>query len=236
MTLDRRELLKTGATAALVALFGEGCSSLASPFATTVPVLGFTGVPATLADDITIPPEYRHEVLYPWGTPTGVAGAMPAFAPDGSNSAAEQALQAGMHHDGMHFFTLGPDRGLLVMNHEYTDEQLLHADGVKQWTAEKVRKSLHAMGVSVIEIARTPEGWRQVLPSRYARRVHGNTPMRIAGPAAGTPRLRTADHPAGDRVFGTFANCAMGVTPWGTYLTCEENFHGYFGGPKDAAV
>jgi secreted PhoX family phosphatase len=79
------------------------------------------------------------------------------------------------------------DRGLLVMNHEYTDEQLLHADGVKVWTADKVRKSLHAMGVSVIEVRRTATGWQQVQPSPFARRIHGNTPMRIAGPAAGTP-------------------------------------------------
>ncbi|RZI76217.1 MAG: PhoX family phosphatase [Variovorax sp.] len=232
MTFDRRHLFKTSAAAAMVALLGEGCSSLASASGTS---LGFTSVPATLADTITLPPEYRHEVLYPWGSPTGVHGAMPAFAPDGSNSADEQAVQAGMHHDGMHFFPLGADRGLLVMNHEYTDEQLLHADGTRPWTIEKVRKSQHAMGVSVIEIERTPQGWRQVLPSRYARRIHANTPMRIAGPAAGTPRMRTAANPGGDRVFGTFANCAMGVTPWGTYLTCEENFHGYFGSPKEGA-
>lgn len=233
MTLDRRQLLKTGAAATVVALFGEGCSSAAPASGRA---LGFTSVPAQLTDGISLPPEYRYEVLYPWGTPTGLAGAMPAFAPDGSNSAADQAVQAGMHHDGMHFFALGPERGLLVMNHEYTDEQLLHTDGPKPWTAEKVRKSLHAMGVSVIELQRTPQGWRQVLPSRYARRIHGHTPIRIAGPAAGTPRMRTAANPAGDQVLGTFANCAMGVTPWGTYLTCEENFHGYFGGPKDAAL
>ena len=218
----------------MVALFGQGCATGAGPRG----ALGFTGVAASARDTVVVPPEYEFQVLYPWGTPTGVAGRMPAFAPDASNSADDQALQAGMHHDGMHFFALDTagERGLLVMNHEYTDEQLLHTDGVTQWTADKARKSLHAMGVSVIEIERARGGeWRQVAPSPYARRVHGNTPMRLSGPAAGTPLLRTAANPSGDAVFGTFANCAMGVTPWGTYLTCEENFHGYFGGPKEAA-
>lgn len=234
MTFDRRQFLQSG-TAAVVALLGQGC---AVPGTAPSSVLGFASVPATLRDAVTVPPGYIAQVLYPWGSPTGIAGAMPVFASDASNSAADQSMQAGMHHDGMHFFPLGTgsERGLLVMNHEYTDEQLLHTDGVTHWTAEKVRKSLHAMGVSVIEIERRPEGWRQVLPSPYARRVHGNTSMRISGPAAGSPGMRTSANPAGDQVFGTFANCAMGVTPWGTYLTCEENFHGYFGGPKEAAA
>ncbi|SEK07033.1 MULTISPECIES: PhoX family phosphatase [unclassified Variovorax] len=240
MPLDRRQfLLQSGSAAAVVALFGQGCAAPASVPAGQGQALGFTGVPASLRDGVVIPPEYEWQLLYPWGTPTGVAGRMPAFAPDAGNSAEDQAVQAGMHHDGMHFFALDAsgERGLLVMNHEYTDEELLHTDGIKPsgWTAEKVRKSLHAMGVSVIEIRRTPEGWQQVQPSPFARRVHGHTPMRISGPAAGTPRMRTAANPAGDAVFGTFANCAMGVTPWGTYLSCEENFHGYFGGPKEAA-
>ncbi|WP_436318181.1 PhoX family protein [Variovorax boronicumulans] len=238
MPLDRRHfLLQSGSVAAVVALFGQShaASPAASRLAKASP--GFTAVPASLRDAVVIPPEYEWQLLYPWGAPTGIAGRMPPFAPNGGNSADEQALQAGMHHDGMHFFPLsGTDRALLVMNHEYTDEQLLHTDGIKEWTADKVRKSLHAMGVSVIEIRRTAEGWQQVRPSPYARRVHGNTPMRIAGPAAGTPLMRTAADPAGHRVLGTFANCAMGVTPWGTYLTCEENFHGYFGGPKEAAT
>ncbi|AMM26531.1 PhoX family protein [Variovorax sp. PAMC 28711] len=233
MTLDRRHFIQSGA-AALVALMGAGC---AQPRSGAAALPGFASVPMNLLDTVTVPPGYTARVLYPWGSPTGVASAMPAFAPDASNSAADQAVQAGMHHDGMHFFPLGNggDRALLVMNHEYTDERFLHTDGVTEWSADKVAKSLHAMGVSVIEIARHAEGWRQVLPSSFARRIHGNTAMRIAGPAAGTPWMRTAANPAGDKVFGTFANCAMGVTPWGTYLTCEENFHGYFGGPKEAA-
>ena len=236
MPLDRRIFLQSGAAAVVALLYRSGAGA-ASSAPVGQAVLGFTSVPASLRDAVVLPPEYEWQLLYPWGTPTGTAGLpMPAFAPDGGNSADEQALQAGMHHDGMHFFPLATSgRALLVMNHEYTDEQLLHADGVKEWNEGKVRKSLHAMGVSVIEIQWTREGWRQVRPSPYARRVHGRTPMRIAGPAANTPLMRTAANPAGDEVLGTFANCAMGVTPWGTYLTCEENFHGYFGGPKEAA-
>jgi secreted PhoX family phosphatase len=239
MSIDRRHFLQSGA-AALVSLLGQGCATSVS-HGEAAALLGFSDVPATLRDTVTLPAEYSSQVLYPWGAPTGIANAaLPVFLPGGGNTADDQAMQAGMHHDGMHFFPLEANggesmRGLLVMNHEYTDERLLHADGVERWSAEKVRKSLHAMGVSVIEIERTPQGWRQVVPSAYARRIHGRTPIRLAGPAAGTPWLRTAADPDGTRAFGTFANCAMGVTPWGTYLTCEENFHGYFGGPADAA-
>ena len=235
--IRRRAVLQAGA-ASVVALLTQGCATQlggAMVARTDLPLLGFTAVPISAADKLVVPPEYSASIIYKWGDPTGVVGAMPAFKPDASNTAAEQALQAGMHHDGMHFFPLGVNgrRGLLVLNHEYTDEKLLHTDGVSVWTAQKVRKSQHAMGVSVIEITLTADGWQQVLPSRYARRIHGYTPMRISGPAKGDKLMQTAQNPAGDAVFGTFANCAMGVTPWGTYLTCEENFHGYFGGAKD---
>lgn len=234
MPLDRRHFLHTGA-AAVVALIGAG-QGQAAPWRAGLP--GFRAVPATQHDGITLPPGYEAAVLYPWGAPTGIAGAMPSGPPGPGQSAADQAVQAGMHHDGMHFFPLDATgaRGLLVLNHEYTDDRLLHGGDGQARSAEAVRKSLHAMGVSIIEVQRTATGWVQVLPSRYARRIHGDTPLRIAGPAAGTPALRTAANPAGDAVRGTLANCAMGVTPWGTYLTCEENFHGYFGGPPAAAA
>ena len=232
--IQRRVVLQ-GGVLGLAGLLAQGCSSLRIS-ATSAP-LGFGAVPVSRLDQVTVPAEYRYDLLYRWGEATGITAGMPAFRPDASNSAADQALQAGMHHDGMHFFPLAgqPDRALLVLNHEYTDEQLLHTDGVTQWTAEKVQKSQHAMGVSVIELRRNRAGqWAQVLPSPWARRIHGNTPMAIGGPAAGHALMCTALEPTGTRVNGTLANCAMGVTPWGTYLTCEENFHGYFGAARDA--
>ncbi|CAN7355757.1 PhoX family phosphatase [Variovorax sp. LjRoot84] len=194
--------------------------------------IGFKSAPMAAIDRVAVPEGYTAQVLYRWGDPVGIAGQMPAFKPDGSNSAAEQALQAGMHHDGMAFFPVegSSQRGLLVMNHEYVDDGLLHADGMKTWTAEKVRKSMHAHGVSVIEIQREGSAWKQVMPSKFARRITALTPMTITGPAAGHPMLRTAADPSGTRVLGTYNNCANGQTPWGTYLTCEENFADYFEG------
>ena len=231
-SLDRRFALKSGA-AAIAVLLGQACAVRTSAF--TLP--GFTPVPASLRDAVVVPPEYDYQVLYRWGDPTGIAGNMPSFKADAGNTADEQAAQAGMHHDGMHFFPLGTDgqHALLVLNHEYTDEHLLHTHGATPLTLEKVRKSQHAMGVSVIEVERKSSGWRQVLPSPYARRIHGASPMGLGGPAAGTARMKTKADPTGRRVLGTIANCAMGVTPWGTYLTCEENFHGYFGADPGAA-
>lgn len=182
------------------------------------------------ADAVTVPEGYSAEVLYAWGDPISDG---PGFKADASNTAAEQEQQAGMHHDGMHFFPLplgsqSATGGLLAVNHEYTDDGLLHVGGMEPWTAEKVAKSQAAHGVSIIEVTLTGDKCSVVRPSSYARRITNRTPMGFSGPAAGHALLQTAADPAGKQVLGTLNNCAHGVTPWGTYLTCEENFNGYF--------
>ena len=193
-------------------------------------LLGFKGIPIGQGDALVVPDGYVATAMAAWGEPIGVPGNVPAWREDASNSAADQAVQMGMHHDGIHFCPLGGSstRGLLAMNHEYTDDGLLHADGMKTWTAEKVRKAQAAHGISVIEVERSGDGWRMVRPSRYARRYTATTPFAVGGPAAGHALMRTAADPAGRSVLGTFNNCASGMTPWGTYLSGEENFAFYF--------
>lgn len=215
----------------LASLGLSGCAQ--SPVLGAAPrQLGFSSVPMRAQDSVTVPAGYRAQVLYRWGDATGLATGQPSFRADASNTAAEQAQQAGMHHDGMAYFPLdGAQRGLLALNHEYVDDGLLHSDGVQTWTAEKVHKSMAAHGVSVIEVQAGAQGWEVVRPSRFARRITASTPMTLSGPAAGHPLLQTAADPSGRHVLGTFNNCAHGQTPWGTYLTCEENFVNYFEGP-----
>jgi len=235
----RRQWLQGGLGAVMATAFGPLAASLAGCAAATgaVPKLGFKPIAASTADTVVVPEGYVAEAIAPWGDPVGIAGAMPAFKPDASNSAADQALQLGMHHDGLHFYPLGEGaersrRGLLAMNHEYTDDGLLHTDGMAQWSAEKVRKAQAAHGVGVIEVALSGAQWQVVRPSRHARRFTANTPFAIGGPAAGHRLMRTAADPEGRTVLGTIGNCASGQTPWGTYLSGEENWSGYFDGPE----
>ena len=198
--------------------------------------LGFEGVPVSFADEVVVPKGYTAEVLIAWGDPVSSG---PAFKQDASNTAADQARQWGMHNDGLVYFPIvGSQRGLIVQNNEYTDDGLLFPDGVNNWTQEKTNKSLNAHGVSIIEVTKGtgfPWDWKRrrgkwdvVRPSPFARRITGMTPIEIGGPAAGDARFITSEDPTGRRVLGTLNNCAMGFTPWGTYLACEENFNGYF--------
>ena len=232
--LSRRGLLAGGVATAVGFL---SASVLTAPAATAAPgggragLLGYTAVPLGYGDEVVVPQGYTARPFLPWGTP--LLGAYPEFRP-GANTAAEQEQQVGMHHDGMHYFPLdGSRRGLLVLNHEYTDEALLQTGTRTRLpraatTLEMVRKSQAAHGVTVAEIAREADGSWRLVRSRLNRRITTNTPMRASGPAAGHRLMRTAADPTGRAPVGTVNNCSHGYTPWGTYLACEENVNGYF--------
>jgi secreted PhoX family phosphatase len=122
--------------------------AVAAPAAGGRPLIGFKSVPVSEQDAVVVPEGYEAVAFAAWGEPIGVPGNIPAFRWDASNSAADQAVQIGMHHDGIHYFPIdgSSTHGLLVMNHEYTDDGLLFPDGKKHWTAEKVAKTQAAHG------------------------------------------------------------------------------------------
>jgi uncharacterized protein len=201
---------------------------------------GHAAIAVTRDNTISVPQGYRAQVLIPWGEPLKANG--PAYKGDGSNTGAEQEQQIGMHHDGIHYFPLRnyvgqPQRGLLVLNHEYIDERALHPNGIElvdgKRRADDVRKEIAAHGVSVVEVGQGPNGWQR-FEGPYDRRITGATLMEISGPVRGHDKVKTKFSPTGTQTRGTLNNCGHGYTPWGTYLTCEENWSGYFVN-KDAA-
>lgn len=222
--LSRRGFLKGVGAASMVAFFAASPVARAVA-AATQPLLGFQAVPASVADAIVVPPGYKAEVLIAWGD--ALFADAPAFSQ--SNDARAQARQFGDNNDGMSFFPLGPDRALLAVNNEYTNYEYLFADGGKVLSAEAVAKAQAAHGVSLVELVRIDGKWQANPRGALNRRITATTPMTLSGPAAGHALLKTHADPEGRTALGTFNNCANGQTPWGTYLTCEENFNGYFG-------
>ncbi|MGB5762834.1 MAG: PhoX family phosphatase [Sedimenticolaceae bacterium] len=181
-----------------------------------------------------VSPGYRADILIRWGDPV-TAGA-PAFDPYAQSPAA-QLQQFGYNNDFVGFVPLpfgsqNPEHGLLCINHEYTDAQMMFpqpGQGKPLSRQSMTEIEMAGNGGSVIEIKKTNDRWGLVGNSRYARRINAlDTAMRIAGPAAGHPRMRTSADPEGLQVIGTLNNCAGGITPWGTYLMAEENFNKYF--------
>ncbi|NRQ41716.1 PhoX family phosphatase [Rheinheimera sp. YQF-2] len=244
--MARRNFLKGSVGAAVAAMLGgslAACSSsddgeptpVVPPVATT-PLLGFTAVAAGRADAIVVPQGYSASAFLPWGTP--LSGTYPPFLADATNTGAEQEQQVGMHHDGMHFFPIdtrnagtSSTEGLLVFNHEYIDHNLIHPNGIDSMPrpAEQVRKEIAAHGVTVAHIQQNSDGnWQLVNNSPFNRRITGATPMELSGPVRGSSKVITKYSPDGSRTRGTLNNCGNGFTPWGTYLTCEENWAGYF--------
>jgi len=220
------------------------------------PSLGFAGIgfesiaaeTTPLVDAVRVPLGYNVETFVAWGDPIMPGGVPYAGA---IHTSAEQEKQFGMHCDGMHFFPFptrggfSNDRGVFACNNEYTDENLLWPDGQNypaNYPMDKTRKSQAGHGVSFVEARKVAGKWSAIPTSGYGRRITSNTPMKVSGAAAGHDLLKSNAYmitPAatiatggqldGMTCYGTINNCAHGITPWGTYLTCEENFNGNFG-------
>jgi uncharacterized protein len=226
--LRRRQLL--GAAGAGLGLFlgGQSLAQAAQGAASQRigPVIGFAPIAANSLDTISVPEGYQWRVLASWGD--AILPGATTFDPVMRGTAASQALSIGDNNDGMSFFSLGADHAVIAVNNEYANYEYLFANG-RCSSLEDTRKAQAAHGVSVFEVRRVAGVWKVQPNARLNRRITANTEMRLSGPASGSALLKTQADPSGTVALGTFNNCANGRTPWGTYLTCEENFNGYFG-------
>jgi secreted PhoX family phosphatase len=249
--LTRRQTVIGGLSATTAALFGSfslsacGGSSSDNPATPATPpvtkaALNFSAVGHSLDDIVKVPAGYSVGVLYALGDPQQFGDA--SWSGNGAETGESYDRRAGDHHDGMHFFGLADDgtyaasrsdRGVLCVNHENITQAYLHAAGPTTVAgarpAAEVDKEVNCHGVSVLELKRaTGNALQYVRASRLNRRLTAASRFAIEGPAAGSARMKTLYAADGAATRGTVNNCANGYTPWGTYLTCEENWAGYF--------
>ncbi|MBP9059093.1 MAG: PhoX family phosphatase [Rhodoferax sp.] len=252
--LARRSLLRGSVGAVGTAVLGglglSACGGSDTTVPATVPapvttpaatLLGFSAVAKNLADVVTVPAGYTASIIYALGDP--LTASTSAYKNDGTDSDFEN--RAGDHHDGMEWFGLDAsskpsrtavDRGLLAVNHEATtDEKLsshfLHANGgttTLPRPASEVDKETAIHGVSVVEVKKTGDKWATVQNSAFNFRLTALTDIEIAGPARGNALMVTKYSPTGTKTRGTINNCGTGKTPWGSFVTGEENWVGYF--------
>lgn len=234
----RRDVLRgaLGVTA-LTALFGTTALVAADKAqAAASSRYHFTELESGIDETHHVAEGYHADILLRWGDK--IAADAREFDPR-EQTAQAQLNQFGYNNDFIGFVPLNPDhtRGLLCVNHEYTNEEVMFPSigrqdkkGYSDMTRALVEIEMAAHGGTVIEVARDANGkWAPVLDSKYNRRLSAlQTAMTLDGPAAGDDRMKTAEDPSGQQVIGTINNCSGGITPWGTYLMAEENFHGYF--------
>ena len=254
--ISRRSLIKktaSGAAALALASSLVGCndSNSGNDSKPTPPVtdptkrptkLTFSPVAKNLNDIVTVPEGYQAHVLYAMGDSIN-----PAYAAWNDNAVPTGPsfqFRSGDCHDGMSYFGLNTtsnrydahasEQGLLVMNHEYINPTFLHQKGPtlvnERRPEDEVLREMNAHGVSVIHIKKDSKTQKieLVQDSLFNRRITASTIMDIAGTAAGSEQLITKYAPNAKQTRGTHNNCGNGYTPWGTYLTTEENYIGYF--------
>lgn len=251
--ITRRSLITktaSGAVALTIASSLTGCNDSDSDSNSGTPAtpvekpktLSFTPVPKNLNDIVTVPEGYEAKVLFALGDPIN-----PKFDDwNDSNIPSGPSFQfrSGDCHDGMSYFGLNTatgrydannaDQGLLVLNHEYINQTFLHPKGATRVDGrrpeDEVIREVNAHGVSIIHIKKDKNTQQVSIDksSVFNRRITAATVMDITGPAAGSALLATKFSPSAKQTRGTQNNCGNGYTPWGTYLTAEENFIGYF--------
>ena len=239
---SRRQILRGGLGLSALSFLGlAGCGG-GGGGALPAKGLNFTATPLNQTyDGVSVAQGYKAELLIKLGDP--INASTPAYLNNGTETSASYDFRSGDHHDGMYFFGMGSnnkwnesisDKGILCINHEAITPLFLHANGPTpagtgtRTVADEVQKEFRLHGVSVVEVNKVNGTFQVNLSSRFNRRITTLTEMDISGPLRGHDLLKTKFSPTGVKTRGTVNNCASGYTPWGTYITCEENYAGYF--------
>ena len=223
--ISRRGFLSVMAVG--TASFLTGTSALTRSAEAAADRFGFEQVAATTADTITVPPGFNATPVINWGDP--LWSDSPEFDWSVRGNAEQQAKAFGDNNDGMWIFNID-GKPVLVINHEYTNRDIAnaHRESKLPETDDDVLKGMLAHGHTVAELQEVDGKWSIVKDAPLNRRITPQTPMELTGPAAGHDLVKTSYDATGKALIGTWNQCANGKTPWGTYLTCEENFNGYF--------
>lgn len=212
---SRREFLKfmgaTGASATLGSLL-PALSACTGPARSKDPRTSgsflFEPLAPTASDHLNVAPGFRAQVFLKWG--------------DSLNAVGDTF---GTNNDFLAFFRLNPEgsSGILWVNHESLQPLFVSgaSRGQPRTRAQIVREQM-SIGGSLVHVRRDARSgqWSLVANDPLNRRITARTSIPLVGerPIAGS-RIAT----------GTLANCAGGITPWGTVLTCEENYDDFYG-------
>jgi secreted PhoX family phosphatase len=247
--LSRRTVITSAAATVGLA----ACAQIPTQRVSSAAPPAFTSIPPQKRDAFVLADGYRYNLIARWGdsvvTGTHDFDTRRLAADDwlDADAASAQDRQFGTNADAVAYFSQVSGRaarGLVCVNHEYTNAELIwpgHRGAGMKLEARTAWLDKHpnavaflqaALGVTVMQLYRDSQGWQRQLSARENRRITARTAMDIHGPARGHQLMRTNADPTGTRVFGTFANCSAGKTPWGTYLTSEENVDDYFGGGR----
>lgn len=225
--MERRNFLKVSGAVLAYAGFFSPSDILAT---SKQPLIGFKQVGISTQDNVIVPEGYEATKLISWGDPL-----FSKARPFDENKIIDKAaidnasLTFGDNTDGMAWFNLDKDNAILAVNNEYMNPEIMFNHQGKNMSLDDVRYEQNSIGVSIFEISKNKDGYYSVvLDSPYNRRITANTEMEIQGPARAHKLMKTKADKSGTKVFGTINNCASGKTPWGTYLTCEENFDDFF--------
>ena len=277
--MSRRTMLKGGTGLTAAAFFGTlplvGCGSdndgtplfPSNGTSPAVPATGdlktptqlnFSAVSHYLGNDMVVAEGYNAEAILHLGTP--LISGIQEWKDNREQTGESFQYRIGDNHDGMWFFGKNgykyapkeSNSGLLVMNHEYTNDSLNPAGAFStpnpdatapaifknMRKATDVRREVNAHGVSVVEMKRRANGigYEMVKDSVFNKRYTSASEVKLSGPAAGSDMLKTKYDPTGNKTRGINNQCGAGLSPWGTYLTTEENFLNVFARGADKAI
>jgi len=178
-----------------------------SLFANYIEHSNLISLPVTSDDSFKVIPSFQWNIFTKWGEELNIKG--DTF---------------GFNNDFIGIIPISNTESWMLVNHEYVHPLLVSGHVIDEnffrKTKEQADQEMKAVGVSILHIEKKNGQWKIIKDSKYNKRVDAFSKIPFSNNQKIFGYLEAV---------GTLGNCAGGVTPWKTFLTCEENYHNFFG-------